>query len=187
MKHGNAAFWRHSATLVLIAVLVFLAGAALPLVFKTTDVAHGLRTTWVRVHLDDLRDLRGPMALYMQQWFAPGFLAVYADGPLIYRSPGSAVWNLFQHPALLLPLGYGVDNKLPKTLLLRVDWVPGRIAGISSLATGSDESNVWVAITDNGPGFDLEEAQQRGDIRWERLKTGMRLILSLPRSREQLA
>lgn len=199
MKHGNAAFWRHSATLVLIAALVFLAGAALkkastepapppqvehlvaaealvlptsqpasvdetvdesalaavsaqgwqpvvlPRVFKTTDAAHGLRTTWVRVHLDDLRGLRGPMALYMQQWFAPGFLAVYADGHLIYRSPGSPVWNLFQHPALLLPLGYGADNKPPKTLLLRVDWVAGHIAGVSSLYVGPSRSVVDMA------------------------------------------
>jgi len=29
MKHGNAAFWRHSATFVLIVALVFLVGAAL--------------------------------------------------------------------------------------------------------------------------------------------------------------
>ncbi|HTH95251.1 MAG TPA: ATP-binding protein [Rhodocyclaceae bacterium] len=118
---------------------------ALPSVFKTEGLAPGLRTTWLRVRLDDLRDMRGPMSFYVRQWFAPGLLAVYADGHLIYRSPGSPVWNLFRHPSLLLPLGYGADSQLPKTLLLRVDWVPKQIAAVSSLYVGAAQPIVTMA------------------------------------------
>jgi len=67
------------------------------------------------------------------------------------------------------------------------------------VATGADERQVWVSITDNGPGFDPEEARQRGgrglanqrrraselggEVRLEPSAAGTQLLLLLPRAR----
>ena len=119
--------------------------ATLPLIFNTGGGAPGLRTTWVRVRLDAVRETRGPLEFYMMQWFAPGLLAVYADGHLVYRSPGSPVWNLFRHPSVKVPLGKGVDSRPPATILMRVDWVPTRIAAVSSFYVGEAQAVVQMA------------------------------------------
>ena len=121
------------------------APATLPLIFNTQGGAPGPRTTWVRVRLDAVGDMRGPTEFYLLQWFAPGLLAVYADGHLIYRSPGSPVWNLFRHPSVKLPLARGVDSRPPSTILLRVDWVPTQVAALSSFYVGDAQAVVRMA------------------------------------------
>lgn len=117
----------------------------LPLALNTANAPAGLHSSWLRVRLDAAGELRGPMKFYLRQWLAPGLLAVYADGHLVYRSPGSPVWNLFKHPAVLLPLGSGEDSKPPQTLLLRVDWVAGQIARVSSFYVGAAQPVVRMA------------------------------------------
>lgn len=95
-----------------------------------------MTTFWFRISLDGLKGQNGPIDFYLPRWLAAGKLAVYADGQLIYRSPGSPVWNLFTHPALLLPLSRGVDGAMPKTLLLRLDLLSGQNAALSSFYVG---------------------------------------------------
>lgn len=120
----------------------------LPLSFKhgaETAQAKGPRTTWLRVRLDALQDLRGPTQLYLLRWISPGRLSIYADGRLIYRSPGSPVWNLFRHPPVLVPLDSGENQAPPRELLFRIDWVPTQVAAISSFYAGDAAAVVRMA------------------------------------------
>jgi signal transduction histidine kinase len=113
--------------------------ASLPLVLRKADTAGakpGMHTTWVRVRLTGLEDVRGPTRFYLLRWLAAGQLAIYGDGRLLYRSPGTPVWNLFTHPAVLVPLSQGADGVPPKTLLIRLDRVLGQNAALSSFYVG---------------------------------------------------
>ena len=102
-------------------------------------------TTWLRIRLDELQGTKGPTHFYLLRWLAAGQIAVYADGRLLYRSTGSPVWNLFNHPALLLPLNLTADNPPPRTLLIRLDSLPSPEAGISSFYAGDSDSLVEMA------------------------------------------
>ncbi|SFU52152.1 Signal transduction histidine kinase [Polaromonas sp. YR568] len=102
-------------------------------------------TTWLRVRLDELQGLRSPTHFYLIRWLAAGQIAVYADGKLRYRSTGSPVWNLFNHPALLLPLNQTADSPPPQTLLIRMDSLPSPEAAISSFYAGDSDSLVDMA------------------------------------------
>jgi signal transduction histidine kinase len=95
-----------------------------------------MHTTWIRVRLTGLENVRGPTRFYLLRWLAAGQLAIYGDGRLLYRSPGTPVWNLFTHPAVLLPLSQGVDGVPPKTLLIRLDRALGQNAALSSFYIG---------------------------------------------------
>jgi signal transduction histidine kinase len=121
----------------------------LPLVIPKS-VASGtgkppLVTTWLRVRLDELQGGTGPTHFYLLRWLAAGQIAVYADGELRYRSTGSPVWNLFNHPALLLPLNLTADSPPPQTLLIRLDSFPSPEAAISSFYAGDSASLVEMA------------------------------------------
>ena len=122
---------------------------ALPRVIETPAASDtGKRpvvTTWLRIHLDALQGSKGPTHFYLIRWLAAGQIAVYADGRLRYRSTGSPVWNLFSHPALLLPLNLTADSPPPKTLLIRLDSLPSPEAGISSFYAGDSDSLVEMA------------------------------------------
>ena len=122
---------------------------ALPRVIETPAASDtGKRpvvTTWLRIHLDALQGSKGPTHFYLIRWLAAGQIAVYADGRLRYRSTGSPVWNLFNHPALLLPLNLTADSPPPKTLLIRLDSLPSPEAGISSFYAGDSDSLVEMA------------------------------------------
>jgi len=122
---------------------------ALPRVIETPAASgSGKRpvvTTWLRIHLDALQGSKGPTHFYLIRWLAAGQIAVYADGRLRYRSTGSPVWNLFSHPALLLPLNLTADSSPPKTLLIRLDSLPSPEAGISSFYAGDSDSLVEMA------------------------------------------
>ncbi|WP_421954671.1 sensor histidine kinase [Polaromonas sp.] len=102
-------------------------------------------TTWLRVRLDALQGMKGPTHFYLIRWLAAGQIAVYADGQLHYRSTGSAVWNLFNHPALLLPLNLTADSPPPRTLLIRLDSLSTPEAAISSFYAGDSDSLVEMA------------------------------------------
>jgi signal transduction histidine kinase len=121
----------------------------LPLVIPKS-VASGagkppLVTTWLRVRLDELQGGTGPTHFYLIRWLAAGQIAVYADGQLRYRSTGSPVWNLFNHPALLLPLNLTADSPPPRTLLIRLDSLPSPEAAISSFYAGNADSLIEMA------------------------------------------
>lgn len=107
----------------------------LPLVLKNPETS-GQRTTWIRVHVDAPPGMRGPTRFYLISWLAPGNLAVYGDGHLLYRSPGTPVWNLFTHPAVVFPLSSGDDAAPPRTLLFRLDRASGQNAALSSFYVG---------------------------------------------------
>ena len=121
----------------------------LPRVIETPSAtATGKRpvvTTWLRIRLDELQGTKGGTHFYLLRWLAAGQIAVYADGQLRYRSTGSPVWNLFNHPALLLPLNLTADNPPPRTLLIRLDSLPSPEAGISSFYAGDSDSLVEMA------------------------------------------
>ncbi|WP_411877769.1 ATP-binding protein [Polaromonas sp. YR568] len=102
-------------------------------------------TTWLRVRLDELQGVRAPTHFYLLRWLAAGQIAVYADGRLRYRSTGSAVWNLFNHPALLLPLNLTADSPPPRALLIRLDSLPSPEAAISSFYAGDSNSLIEMA------------------------------------------
>jgi signal transduction histidine kinase len=102
-------------------------------------------TTWLRIRLDELQGTKGPTHFYLLRWLAAGQIAVYADGQLRYRSTGSPVWNLFNHPALLLPLNLTADSPPPRTLLIRLDSLPSPEAAISSFYAGDSGSLVEMA------------------------------------------
>ncbi|RZJ07680.1 MAG: hypothetical protein EOO54_23300, partial [Haliea sp.] len=105
-----------------------------------------LRTTsWFRIRLDALQGLQQPTRFYLTRWLAAGSLAVYADGALIYRSTGSMVWNLFNHPALLLPLTITPTQPQPRTLLIRLDSLAEPEAAISSVHAGLEDAMVSMA------------------------------------------
>jgi signal transduction histidine kinase len=105
-----------------------------------------LRTTsWFRIRLDALHGLNEPTRFYLTRWLAAGSLAVYADGKLIYRSSGSMVWNLFNHPSLLLPLTLTADQPKPQTLLIRLDSLAEPEAAISSVHAGSEDAMISMA------------------------------------------
>jgi signal transduction histidine kinase len=105
-----------------------------------------LRTTsWFRIRLDALQGLHEPTRFYLTRWLAAGKLAVYADGVLIYRSTGSLVWNLFNHPALLLPLTLTADQAQPTTLLIRLDSLAEPEAAISSVHAGTEDALISMA------------------------------------------
>ena len=101
-----------------------------------------LVTSWFRIPLDELQGTREPTHFYLIRWLAAGQIAVYADGRLLYRSTGSPVWNLFNHPALLLPLNPTADTPPPKVLLIRLDSLPAPGAAISSFYAGDSGSLV---------------------------------------------
>jgi signal transduction histidine kinase len=86
-----------------------------------------------------------PTHFYLLRWLAAGQIAVYADGQLRYRSTGSPVWNLFNHPALLLPLNLTADSPPPRTLLIRLDSLPSPEAAISSFYAGDSGSLIEMA------------------------------------------
>lgn len=102
-------------------------------------------TTWLRIRLDELQGMKTPTHFYLTRWLAAGQIAVYADGQLRFRSTGSPVWNLFSHPALLLPLNLAADSPPPQTLLIRLDSLPSPEAGISSFYAGDSDSLVEMA------------------------------------------
>jgi signal transduction histidine kinase len=104
-------------------------------------------TSWLRVELDELQGMRGQTSLYLIRWLAAGQLAVYADGELVYRSTGSAVWNLFNHPALLLPLKRTTDQPPPRTLLIRLDSLVEPASAISSFYAGDSDYLIARAST----------------------------------------
>jgi signal transduction histidine kinase len=104
-----------------------------------------LVTSWFRIPLDGLQGRREAMHFYLVRWLAAGQIAVYEDGRLIYRSEGSPVWNLFNHPALLLPLNPTADSALPKVLLIRLDSLPAPGAAISSFYAGDSDHLVSMA------------------------------------------
>jgi len=122
---------------------------ALPRVIETpAATGAGKRpvvTTWLRIRLDELQGAQGPTHFYLLRWLAAGQIAVYADGQLRYRSTGSPVWNLFNHPALLLPLNLTADSPPPRTLLIRLDSLPSPEAAISSFYAGDSDSLVEMA------------------------------------------
>ncbi|AYQ29895.1 MULTISPECIES: sensor histidine kinase [unclassified Polaromonas] len=127
--------------------LVIPKSAALP---AASPAASGtakppLVTTWLRVRLDELQGMRTPTHFYLIRWLAAGQIAVYADGKLRYRSTGSPVWNLFNHPALLLPLNLTADSAPPRTLLIRMDSLPSPEAAISSFYAGDSNSLIEMA------------------------------------------
>ena len=102
-------------------------------------------TTWLRIRLDELQGTKGPTHFYLLRWLAAGQIAVYADGQLRYRSTGSPVWNLFNHPALLLPLNLTADSPPPRTLLIRLDSLPSPEAAISSFYAGDSDNLIEMA------------------------------------------
>jgi signal transduction histidine kinase len=102
-------------------------------------------TTWLRIRLDELQATRSPTHFYLLRWLAAGQIAVYADGKLRYRSTGSPVWNLFNHPALLLPLNLTSDSPPPQTLLIRLDSLPSPEAAISSFYAGDSGKLIEMA------------------------------------------
>jgi signal transduction histidine kinase len=122
---------------------------ALPYVIQKPVASGGgkppVSTTWLRIRLDELQGGKGPKHFYLIRWLAAGQIAVYADGQLRYRSTGSPVWNLFNHPALLLPLNLTADSPPPRTLLIRLDSLPSPEAGISSFYAGDSDSLVEMA------------------------------------------
>ena len=121
----------------------------LPLVIPKPSAAGSAKppvvTTWLRVRLDELQGMRTPTHFYLLRWLAAGQIAVYADGQLRYRSTGSAVWNLFNHPALLLPLNLTADSPPPRTLLIRLDSLPSPEAAVSSFYAGDSNSLIEMA------------------------------------------
>ncbi|MES2187085.1 MAG: ATP-binding protein [Pseudomonadota bacterium] len=111
---------------------------ALPLTLPRNALP-GLQTTWIRIHLDALAPLaqsRGTTRFYLPRWLAAGYLAVYADGRLVYQSPGSPVWSMFTHPGVMFPLSQGLDSTPPRTLLLRIDRVGAQAGALSSFYVG---------------------------------------------------
>lgn len=122
---------------------------ALPRVIETpAATSTGKRpvvTTWLRIRLAELQGTKGATHFYLIRWLAAGQIAVYADGQLRYRSTGSNVWNLFNHPALLLPLNLSADSPPPRTLLIRLDSLPAPEAAISSFYAGDSDSLVEMA------------------------------------------
>ena len=109
----------------------------LPLVLKRHAAATAVpRTIWVRVNLDAFAGRRGPLDLYLVRWIAAGQLSIYGDGRLIYRSTGTPTWNLSTRPAALVPLVRADDGTPPRTVLLRLDWLAGPTAALSSLYVG---------------------------------------------------
>jgi signal transduction histidine kinase len=120
---------------------------ALPLILSkdAAQRAPGMRTVWVRVRLDALQGVRGATHFYLLRWIAVGQFALYGDGRLLYRSPGTPVWNLFTHPGILLPLSRGADGAPPKTLLMRLDRVPTQHAALSSFYVGESTRVVKMA------------------------------------------
>jgi signal transduction histidine kinase len=116
----------------------------LPLVLKNPDNP-GPRSTWIRVPVDAPPEMRGPTEFYLVSWLAPGHLAIYGDGHLLHRSPGTPIWNMFTHPAVLFPLSSGNDGVPPRVLLIRLDRVPGQNAALSSIYVGDSASVVAMA------------------------------------------
>lgn len=96
----------------------------------------GMATTWYRISLAGAAPAAGPVSLHLLRWQAAGQLAVYGDGVLLYRSPGTPVWNHFRHPALDIALRKTAEAPLPATLLLRLDTYPGAGGAISSVYVG---------------------------------------------------
>lgn len=103
------------------------------------------QTVWLRVRLDAFADQRGPIEFYLLRWLAPGQLAIYGDGRLIYRSFGSPMWNLASRPSVLLPLGRADDGVPPRTLLIRLDRPANQNAALSSFYVGEAERVVAMA------------------------------------------
>ncbi|WP_198971967.1 sensor histidine kinase [Xylophilus sp. ASV27] len=108
---------------------------ALPLALPRNALP-GLQTTWIRIRLDALEEVRGATRFYLPRWLAAGYLAIYADGRLVYQSPGSPVWSLFTHPAVMFPLSQGVDGTPPRTLLVRIDRSGAQAGALSSFYLG---------------------------------------------------
>jgi signal transduction histidine kinase len=129
----------------------------LPLILAKADTAQrpgGTRTVWIRVRLDAMQGVRGATQFYLLRWLAVGQFALYGDGKLLYRSPGTPVWNLFTHPAVVLPLSQGADGAPPATLLIRLDRVPTQYAAISSFYVG--ESTRVVAMAERSEFFEVQ-------------------------------
>jgi signal transduction histidine kinase len=95
---------------------------ALPYVIPRDVVPAGqaeIVTTWFRVPAGALPRTAQAPHLYVPRWQTIGKIAIYADGRLIERSRGGAVWNGYNHP-LWIPLA-DENGKLPSEILIRMD------------------------------------------------------------------
>jgi signal transduction histidine kinase len=91
-------------------------------------------TTWFRVPVDALPRAAKAPHLYAPRWQTIGKIAIYADGRLLERSRGSAVWNGYNHP-LWIPLA-DESGKLPSEILIRMDRLRSAGGALSTIWLG---------------------------------------------------
>lgn len=100
------------------------------------------QTVWYRFALNSEQQTHaGSLYFYLPRWQTVGQVSLYGDGRLLWKSEGDLVWNGFNQPVWvsLDPPG----QMRPKTLLLRMDSVPGLGGGISSVWVGEAASLAW--------------------------------------------
>lgn len=95
-------------------------------------------TTWFRVPVDGLSPVAQEPYLYVPRWQTIGKIAVYADGRLIERSRGGAVWNGYNHP-LWVSLA-DENGKLPSEILIRMDRLRSAGGGLSTIWLGERDA-----------------------------------------------
>lgn len=111
----------------------------LPRALVPDGAARRIDTAWFRFALPEYPTVpAGRLRLYVPRWQTIGFVSVYADGRLIYRSEAGPVWNGFNHP-LWLPLD-AAGQPRPRELLVRIDHLRGAGLGLSTVWTGDENA-----------------------------------------------
>lgn len=98
-------------------------------------------TSWYKFVVtppDTLNRQTSDLVFYLPRWKTEGRLALYQNGHLLWRSHGDLIWNSFNRPVMVeLPFSG------PSTLLLRMDTLPQRGAGITQAWVGQYNAVSW--------------------------------------------
>ncbi len=85
--------------------------------------------------------------LYLPRWQTIGYLSVYKDGKLFWRSSGGPVWNGFNHPVWLKLAERG--EAPPHEILIRMDALRSAGGALSSVWIGTSDELRWRYQTRN--------------------------------------
>ncbi|MFT8417251.1 MAG: ATP-binding protein [Acetobacter sp.] len=98
-------------------------------------------TSWYRIVVTPPKSITTQtqdLAFYLPRWKTEGRLALYQNGHLLWHSHGDPIWNSFNRP-VLVELPYSGTS----TLLLRMDTMPQRGAGITQAWVGQYGAISW--------------------------------------------
>lgn len=105
-----------------------------------------VQTIWYRFQISPQRvaDSTEPHELffYMPRWQTVGQVSLYGDNRLLWRSRGDFVWNAFNQPVWVNLDPPEMTDRV-RTVLLRIDSVPGLGSGISSAWIGPESTLAW--------------------------------------------